>query len=501
MAFSKRSISPRRSRRLSRKAQSSTLGTYNSVASHSTGKHRAGSDPGLSGSLSLNSRRQTKKANAGYVKQVAPRTSSAETVSDYSRRVRQGDYVEQTRRSHQRRRGVTIALVIAIVVAVALTAGIATYFLTVNSRLALHNSNASEALVEATDGPRYLLCAASLGTALNPDDPSGDAYMLVRYDSSAKQLTFVDIPASIMTITSDSQRMTLYEARAMMGDAELVNAIASLADVKINGFVSTDAEGIKAMTERLGSVRFDVTEMIDDPRAGTSVLDAGEAQLDGQGALLVLRALNYQHPYETRAQNRVDFTMALVDQYTSSKGNAGAIADLSADISTSATTNQLLEMADTLSPLSDVRCFATVVPGRVASDGSGRFVVSRSAWNGLIAAIKEGKSPNEATPIDPTINPASLTIEVRNGGGVSGVAASVGSILTGQGYNVTYVGNMEDGATYNETFVIYKDSNKEAAAQRIVSEIGVGRAINGGDYYTFGTDLMVVVGKDYVIPA
>ena len=73
-------------------------------------------------------------------------------------------------------------------------------------------------------------------------------------------------------------------------------------------------------------------------------------------------------------------------------------------------------------------------------------------------------------------------------------------VLLETGFDVTGVGNVDDGALYEETFVIYHDEKFAIAAQVALADIGVGRSFDGGDFYTFDTDLLVIVGTDWVAP-
>ena len=94
------------------------------------------------------------------------------------------------------------------------------------------------------------------------------------------------------------------------------------------------------------------------------------------------------------------------------------------------------------------------------------------------------------------VDPASFTITVRNGSGVTGGASQIANALTEQGFNVTETGNT-DSFAYNETLVVYKDEAFLPAAQTVIAALSAGRAVNGGDFYTFDTDVLVVLGQDW----
>ena len=94
------------------------------------------------------------------------------------------------------------------------------------------------------------------------------------------------------------------------------------------------------------------------------------------------------------------------------------------------------------------------------------------------------------------VDPASFTITVRNGAGITGAASQMADQLRAGGFNVADIGNT-DSPVYDETLVIYKDPAFEQAAQSVASALTSGRVVNGGDYYTFDTDVLVVLGADW----
>ena len=92
--------------------------------------------------------------------------------------------------------------------------------------------------------------------------------------------------------------------------------------------------------------------------------------------------------------------------------------------------------------------------------------------------------------------PRDFTITVRNGAGITGAAAQMSEQLQADGFNVVDVGNT-DSPAYSETLIIYKDSAFEPAAQAVLQSLTNGRVVNGGDYYTFDSDILVVLGSDW----
>ena len=87
-------------------------------------------------------------------------------------------------------------------------------------------------------------------------------------------------------------------------------------------------------------------------------------------------------------------------------------------------------------------------------------------------------------------------VEVQNGSGVSGVAATAASTLTNKGYDVT---NTLDADSYNysKTLVIYDKGTDESVAKSIAKLLGCGTPTVNDGSYTYEGSYLVIVGKDY----
>lgn len=111
--------------------------------------------------------------------------------------------------------------------------------------------------------------------------------------------------------------------------------------------------------------------------------------------------------------------------------------------------------------------------------------------------VEAGKDPSTIKTDAPGVDPAGFTVAVRNGTSITGAAAQLSKLLGEAGYNVVETGNVDDYTIYPETLVIYKDEAYKAAAAAVVATMEAGRVVNGGSYYTFDADVLVVIGKDY----
>lgn len=446
------------------------------------------------------SKRKRSTEAHGVVRQVGVRTSTAESHRSAQRRTQRRSYAERRQR-RLTRRGLAIGSAVALVALVAaIVAGVAVFFSSSDSKLALSESNAKEALVEPEAGqPSYALCAARLGTATRPDDPATDAYLLVRIDEAARKLTFVAIPSNVSVWSSGDESAPLYDVRAQQGDAELVRQVASLAGVDIAHFAYADARGLEGMVDAVGGVDMALVEEVDDPRAGTIVLAAGERKLTGAEALVFLRATNYAGGFETASYNRIDFTVALAERALSSQGFdlATLLGDLGRYVSIDLTAQGLMALGDALRPVEDLTVYEAVMAGHTSAS-SGLFVYDDDAWKALMDVVRQGQDPLTTDALGTAVNTSAVTVEVRNGSQSTGMAADLAEKLEAEGYQIGPVGNTGDGIIYPETLIVYKDDSMLPAARAIAGEMGSGRVINGGDFYSFSTDVLVVIGRDWM---
>lgn len=497
----KKAPSTSQARRVTRRVNDSMIGSHVERTSASRGRHAAAS--GRQARVDFSDSRRSRRADRGMVEQVDVGATSGESDAAFARRVSRRSYAEEIQAQGRRRKMIFLAAVALLVAVVAAVAGTAAFFAWSDSQLSLGDSNAKEALVAPEDGAASwaLLSADLSGAAAAPGDADA-AYLAVRIDEASRTLTFISIPPSASVELSDGERHPLRDARAIGGDAELLRGAGSLLGVSFAHFASTDGAGLASLVDLVGGVPVELAEEVDDPRAGIHVLPAGSQTLDGAQALTLLRASNYADALGTQATMRALFTVNLAERATSGEGLSfpSVVADGAAFVSTDWTSGQLISLGDAMSPLTETTVYAAVVPGRVVTTDEGKetYEVSDDDLAAMMEAVNAGNSPESFEGNLANVDRSLVTVEVRNGSGIQGAAARCGELLTSDGYDVKAVGNVDDGTVYPETLVIYKDEAFEIAAKAIVSDLSAGRVVNGGDFYTFDTNVLVIIGTDWI---
>ncbi len=484
---------------------SSTIGTHVSHGRHARGAHAAGGSQKQAPSPErASAAKRGNDVRQSYLSHMGTSATSGEDDAAYSRRVMQGSYVQALQRRVRRRRIFVIVLLAVLVVAVAVVVGVATYFNSTNTKLSRGLSDAEDALVKPkTDSPYYVLCTAELGSAGRMQGNETDAFLLMRIDENACTLTFVSIPANLDVRLSDGKKHPLYEALDLGGETELIERVADLTDVDIAHFVTTDADGLAGMVDELGGIDVDVPLEVDDPYAGTKVLRMGEQTLDGQTSLVFLRATNFQNGIEATSANRALFMCDFL-RTALAPGGAGLatlVGEAGSYLSTDFTSSQLLSLGDTFNEFDEATIYSCMVPCSKSEDDESLYEISEDAWESMANLIRTGKDPTPEDDSTDDVVPSEVTVEVRNGADVTGAAATATSLLEDEGFVVNGTGNVDDGTEYPETLVIYDSPNYENAAKVIMETLDADRIVDGGDYYTFDTHVLVIIGADWLPPS
>lgn len=418
-----------------------------------------------------------------------------------SARRTQREFQQGVRRKSLARTLLVLMVCVALLVGVVGFVGSTAFRFSVDSQMSLESDAAVEALVApGKDADSYfVLVSADLdddGLQKLGDGP--DALSLVRINHDQQQVVSIVIPAHSLATLSDGKTYTLREAGAR-GDDELIKAVSGLLGVDIAHFVKTDAQGIKRMTESMGGASMNLLEEIDDPMAGPVYIASGEQTLDESQILTFLRATNLKDGLEAQASNQTAFMTQLALDVLD--GGAWSfmrhLDSLDGAFSTDVKMKDAEAIAKALRGATADCVQGALIPGyERTSDGKTQYICSNGAVAEMLERVDQGLPLIQEDEGNVAVDPGSFTITVRNGSGVTGGATEISETLTNYGYNVTEVGNTDTYA-YTETLVIYTDSAFADACEVVVDSLGSGRVVNGAGFYTFDTDVLVVLGSDW----
>ena len=269
----------------------------------------------------------------------------------------------------------------------------------------------------------------------------------------------------------------------------------------INHYMDINFKGFVQAVDSLGGVWIDVPTEIDDEKAASGSknrvthIDAGYQQLNGEQALTFVRSRDYVDADFTRMKNQQSFFRALADQATKFDNVfkiPGMVKDVSQYMSTDMTVAQMAEVALALRDMGGANMETATLTGEWRSP----YVwpdEERMAF--LVDAMTEGRSFDDTSTAGAgELDPATISVTVRNGAGIEGSATRTSDILKAAGFTVSEVGNANQ-FVYDETLVIYKTG--EAMAIQVGKALPKARVVESRGMYSFTTDVLVVVGKDY----
>lgn len=458
------------------------------------------------------------------------------TDSAYSRRSARDEYA-RTRAKKSRRKKVLIG-VVSVLAALVIGGGAAAlaYVGVLNGKLTGDIGDDLASVLDsskAASDPFYILLMGvdrsqeREGSAEYGDSFRSDSMILARVDPQEKKMTLISIVRDTYVNIDGYGENKINAAHALGGPALTVKTVSEFAGVPISHYAEIDFDGFKAAVDALGGVDVDVPMEINDEDAGGYVA-AGPQTLSGDEALILCRA---RHAYDEIGAG--DFYRAANQRMV-----MGAVAKklLESDPATIATTvASLCDYIDTDMGVTDIVNTAVAMKGMDTStdiystmnptissyeNGVWYEYSNNEAWSAMMKRVDAGEPPtvdasdsaNNGGVTDGSIDPEVIaqnvlsgdgssntvtgSIVVRNGSGVSGVAADASSVLTNRGYDVSSVGDA-DSYDYTSTIVVYDDSANASSARAIAESLGAGSAVQNDGTYLFDGDYLVIIGSDY----
>jgi hypothetical protein len=137
--------------------------------------------------------------------------------------------------------------------------------------------------------------------------------------------------------------------------------------------------------------------------------------------------------------------------------------------------------------------------------GVSYVIIDMPAFDQMLERMQEGlplvpkTAASSSTTPSAIISPSSFKVTVRNGAGVSGLGKQCADFLTSKGFKVTSTGNMNQ-YVYGQTLIVYQ-AGDQAQAEFTRDTLGFGNVIPSAGMYSFPTQVMVVIGKDWKDPA
>lgn len=427
--------------------------------------------------------------------------------------------VERERRGSRAKRIAAISLSVVGVLVVAAAIGVYAYARSIQGKMQdkiIKQEKVIAQLEKAKPQEPYTMLL--LGADKRPDETQyrTDTMILAKIDPKTKQVWMLSIPRDTRVSIPGKGYAKINQAHYYGGPELAIKTVSKFTGTPINHYMEVDFTGFEAAVDALGGVWVDVPVAIDDWKASShsphhraSRIDAGYQLLDGEHALTFVRSRDFVDADFSRMKNQQIFFKALADQVAKSSNLAklpGVVSSVAPYIQTDMSLMEMIRTAQALRGAGSKSVYTATVKGEWKSP----YVwPDEEQMAELIDAMKSGRSfdgtqtpsatgSTQTSAEDPepaVVDPAKITVTVRNGGGIAGCAKQASSILKAQAFNVMDVGNANQ-FVYEQTLIVYKGN--KAAAQQVAKVLPPGtKLVESRGMYSFNTEILVVVGKDW----
>jgi LCP family protein required for cell wall assembly len=349
---------------------------------------------------------------------------------------------------------------------------------------------------------------AELGTTEDGGSDQTDTIMLLHIPADGKNPTlisfprdsWVDIPGVGMQKLNAAYEIGARTGGDAGGAQMLVRVIQNMTGLTVNHYVDISLLGFYNVVNALGPVNVCLKEAVDDPYSGLD-LPAGDSTLDAKQALAFVRQRHGLTDGDLAREARQQYFLSIEAKSILTAGTLlnpvklhSVIAAVSSSIETDPGLN-LLDLAAQVKGFDGHIASATIpIQGTPTIQVNGTAVsiveVNTAATKAFIAGIigAESTSPTTAAPQP---QPSTISVDVLNGGDVTGAAALATSTLAKAGF----VMGTPSNATAQATTTVNYPTGDSAQAAVVASYLpGSTTTLVSGS-----TQIQVVLGTDGVV--
>ncbi|WP_308248102.1 LCP family glycopolymer transferase [Nocardia nova] len=388
-------------------------------------------------------------------------------------------------------------------------------------------------LIVGTDTRAGVDSQLGAGTTEDAEGSRSDTVMLVHIPADRSRVVAVSFPRDLDVSRPecegwDNDKAKYTDAKfpsaigdklnatyALGGPKCLTKVIQKLSGLKISHFVGIDFSGFQSMVDTIGGVEVCTNRPLVDEELGTVLPNPGRQILNGPTALDYVRARHVQGEERSdydRIHRQQLFLSSLLRSALSSKvlfdigklnGFIGAFS--SHAFMDNVNTKDLLMLGRSLQKVSAGAITFLTVP-TAGTTSYGNEIPRESDIKAIFQAIiddqplpGEKKAPEPSKPAQApappqltAVDPSTVSVQVSNGSGVTGVANTAATKFAADGFQIYNVGNYS-GGTIDTTTVRYS-AGHEAEAATVASALpGAKLAVASG----LGSIVEVALGADF----
>lgn len=358
---------------------------------------------------------------------------------------------------------------------------------------------------------------------IDKDETRTDVVFVVNLNSKTNKVKVLALPRDTKVEWTEGQRAKLEEYKGSMiyttklnemtayGGMEnirdfTINEIEHMLGIKIDNYIVINIEAFRKIVDTIGGVEVDVPRAMkytDNAQDLHINLAAGPQLLDGDKAEQLVRFRHYPQGDVDRILVQQIFLKAFAEKVMSPQMLTKIpqfIPIVFGYIKTDVSLTQIATYYPFLQSFNTNYLTFNTIPGEGRyENGISYFFPDREAMSTLIedvffdtqaAGSSEGSTNTEGQPQEPIID-KTVTIEVLNATGVSGVAGRIKDTLEKDGYKVESIDNYSKDDLL-DTVIYAKDTQKAEQFKNYFKDAAI--ELNSSITY----DIQILTGKDYI---
>ncbi|MGU3411975.1 LCP family protein [Microbacterium sp. M1A1_1b] len=346
---------------------------------------------------------------------------------------------------------------------------------------------------------------AELSTESDGGATNTDTMIVLHISADGKDATMISFPrdsyVSIPGVGKGKLNSAFYYGTLNNGGAAggaqlLIKTIEGLSGLSIDHYVRVSLLGFYEIVKQLGPVSVCLKEPAKDEYSGVD-LPAGDSQLDAKQALSFVRQRHGLPNGDLDRQVRQQYFLSQEARKILSAGtllNPVKATNVIDAIGGSIETDQGLDMLSLATQLRNLRP-AAIKSATIPILGTPTISVGGSALSivevdtaGMPAFVQGLVGQPEAYTTATAADPASVSVTVLNGSGVTGAAGAAGTTLAGRGFQVGAPGSSDTTATTMVQYPAGSEAQAKAVVDAVPGAVAVQTASVTGVTLVLGTD-------------
>jgi LCP family protein required for cell wall assembly len=355
----------------------------------------------------------------------------------------------------------------------------------------------------------------TFGVSQDAGGQRSDTIMLLHLDPGAKTATLMSIPRDLWVQIPGTSRHDRINTTFDNGPDLLIRAIHDDLGIEVNHFAEVDFISFRGIVNSIGAVHVYFPTPARDTFSGLNITRPGCYGLDGNTALQYVRARHYMY-YENgrwhqegesdlaRIRRQQDFIRKLASKAVASGlTNPSRLNGVIGSLVPNLTVDSGFHLSDMIRLARRYRTFnpsqlqSTTLPTTPTVIGGADVLLLKEpeATQAINTFLGAGQ-PSAQTTLPPApsgLTPADIHVQVLNGSGRNGQAASVASALKQSGFQVTGTGSAD---SYRYIASVIKYGPGQEGKARFLQNLVIGGAQVVSDP-ALTTDVTLITGSSY----